>query len=133
MVNFQQIFIKINPYRFHPQSEPVFPGKRSHIFGFFLWKSLFLQGTPHTVWRQSAAAPLLRYPLNRRGEPQAHNRIFKSFSPSLSCTLNSKIIASSAASLGSNITSYRPKPLSRLDVSTYRPFKSTISPSTNPW
>lgn len=59
---------------------------------------------------------------------------------SVSCTLNSIIIASGAESpdakppcFGSNITSYRPKPLSRFDVNTYLSASSTIIPNTKPW
>ena len=41
--------------------------------------------------------------------------------------------AAAARLLGSNITSYLPKPLSLLDVITYLSSSSTISPNTNPW
>ena len=45
-----------------------------------------------------------------------------------SCTLNSKIIPASSFYRDFNMTSYRPKPLSLFEVSSYRPNKSTSSP-----
>ena len=48
-------------------------------------------------------------------------------------TLNYIIIASSLfISTGSNVISYLPNPLSRLEVTINRPLNSTSSPSTNP-